>query len=486
MNSDRPRYHFLPPANWINDPNGVIQWKGQYHLFYQYNPAGPFWGAPHWGHAVSPDLVQWTHLPLALTPTPGGPDADGCWSGCAVDHDGTPTLLYTGAVMDDADGRPGYRQTQCLATSTDDLRSWRKYPGNPVIPTSPPGLDVLGFRDPCVWREDGVWYCVIGSGIKDEGPAILLYRSDDLIRWEYLKPLFSRDATSRDPLWTGVVWECPQFFRLGDKYVLIVGVADDDAPCFYTAYAVGSYADHTFTPDTVARFDLGADFYAPIAMRDDGGRVILWGWSREARGMGPGGRDWRDNPVQRAAGWAGVLTLPRVLTLRSDGLVGVAPAPELHALRGAHHHLAHVDLTPNADPLLDTVHGDCLEIIATIEPGTTTSCGLKVRCSPRGDEYTLILYERGDGCVCIDRERSSLDPTVVRGSDGGALVLGPDETLTLHVFLDHSIVEVYANGRACLTERIYPARPDSLGIDLVAHGGKAHVIAVDIWDVSPA
>jgi len=135
----RPQYHFLPPANWMNDPNGLIQWRGQYHLFYQHNPGCPCWGTMHWGHAVSENLVHWTDLPIALAPTPGGPDADGCWSGCAVDNDGIPTLIYTGV----------FPQRQCIATSTDDLLTWEKHAGNPVIAAPPEGLDVTGFRDPC-------------------------------------------------------------------------------------------------------------------------------------------------------------------------------------------------------------------------------------------------------------------------------------------------------------------------------------------------
>lgn len=116
----RPQYHFLPPANWMNDPNGMIQWRGQYHLFYQYNPAGPFHGTIHWGYAMSPDLVQWRHLPVALAPTPGSADEDGCWSGVAVDHDGIATIIYSGA-------RRGV-QRACLATSTDDnLVTWEKH-----------------------------------------------------------------------------------------------------------------------------------------------------------------------------------------------------------------------------------------------------------------------------------------------------------------------------------------------------------------------
>ena len=141
----RPRYHFLAPADWLNDPNGLIQTGDLTHLFYQHNPNGPFHGTIHWGHAVSRDLVHWQDLPVALAPTPGGPDADGCWSGCAVMDGPAPTLLYTGVNP----------QVQCLATSDDGLRTWQKRP-EPVIAAPPEGLDLVGppdFRDPFVWLE---------------------------------------------------------------------------------------------------------------------------------------------------------------------------------------------------------------------------------------------------------------------------------------------------------------------------------------------
>ncbi|MEO5952325.1 MAG: glycoside hydrolase family 32 protein, partial [Chloroflexia bacterium] len=128
----RPAYHFLPEANWLNDPNGLVQWKGVYHMFYQYNPLGAYHHKIHWGHATSTDLVHWTHLPVALSPTPDSPDADGCWSGCTVNNDGVATILYTG--FSDKHEYP------CLATSTDDLQTLQKYPGNPVIAGPPPGL----------------------------------------------------------------------------------------------------------------------------------------------------------------------------------------------------------------------------------------------------------------------------------------------------------------------------------------------------------
>ena len=161
----RPQYHFLAPANWMNDPNGVIHYKGQYHLFYQHNPDAPVWGNIHWGHAVSDDLVHWHDLPIALAPTPDGADTNGCWSGCALIDKGVPTIIYTGI---DADNQ----QLPCLATSDDRLITWTKYAGNPIIPTTPDDLKVLGFRDHSVWKEEDGWYQIIGSGSKDVGGMV--------------------------------------------------------------------------------------------------------------------------------------------------------------------------------------------------------------------------------------------------------------------------------------------------------------------------
>src|SRR5215472_7642889 len=130
----RPRYHFMPAANWMNDPNGPLQWKGEYHLFYQYNPNGAFWGTMHWGHARSKDLVHWEHLPIALAPTPGGPDKGGVFSGSAFVNQGVPTLVYTGVDP----------EVQCLATSADIIH-WTKFNANPVIAGPPPEHKVTGF-----------------------------------------------------------------------------------------------------------------------------------------------------------------------------------------------------------------------------------------------------------------------------------------------------------------------------------------------------
>jgi beta-fructofuranosidase len=449
----------------MNDPNGLIQWKGRYHMFYQHNPDDASWGTMHWGHAVGDDLVHWADLPIALAPTPDGPDRDGCWSGCAVDDDGAPTLIYTGV----------FPQRPCVATSQDDLLTWQKYPGNPVIDGPPEELDVIGFRDHSVWREGHTWYQAIGSGIKGVGGTVLLYRSPDLIHWEYLNPILVGDKDQADPIQTGTMWECPDFFPLGDRHVLLISAhVGEEGRGLHTVYFVGTYAGHEFTPQVLRKLDFGdTSFYAPQTLLDDKGRRIMFGWIQEGR----------DVEACRAAGWAGVMSLPRVLSMRPDGLLGIEPAPELEALRGGHRRLTGVVLAPESASVLEGVRGDCLELVAEFEAGDARAFGLKLRCSPDGTEQTRIVYDRAAGRLAVDREHSSLSASVHRDARGGPLDLAPGERLRLHVFLDRSVVEVYANGRACLTSRIYPSREDSLGVALFAQGGSARLETLDIWDM---
>jgi beta-fructofuranosidase len=293
----------------MNDPNGLVQWQGTYHLFYQHNPEAPVWGPMYWGHASSPDLVHWTHLPIALSPTPGGPDQSGVWSGCAVDWNGVPGVMYT--------GRDGDSEHACLASSRDGLLTWKKYSGNPVISETPPGLDLVGFRDPCVWRVNGVWLMTLGTGIRGVGGAVLLYSSANLTDWHYLGPLVTGDQNQKEPLWTGEMWECPGFFPLGDRHVLILSAMGHFPPrALYTLYFLGEFRDYRFTPEVYAKMD-GGDiyFYAPQTFLDESGRRIAFGWSREARSV----------EAQIAAGWAGVMTLPRLLDWREDGWMSQRP-----------------------------------------------------------------------------------------------------------------------------------------------------------------
>ncbi|MBI5567006.1 MAG: glycoside hydrolase family 32 protein, partial [Chloroflexi bacterium] len=456
------------PANWLNDPNGLIYWKGQYHLFYQYNPHGPFHSTIHWGHAVSADLVHWHDLPIALTPTPDGPDHDGCWSGCAVDHAGTPTLIYTGV----------HPQTVCLATSADDLLTWQKYAGNPVIAAPPIEVaDKTGgdFRDPFVWQEiDGWWYLVIGSRVEGAGGQVLLYRSTDLIQWEYLHPLLKGDVNRTEPIWTGVNWECPNFFAVGDKHVLVISAQASSNELLFPVYFVGDYQGQHFEPITQAKLVDGRCFYAPQFMRAPDGRMIMWGWLREGRA----------DTAALAAGWSGVMSIPITVSLRSDNQLKLEPAAELKALRGKHWHYENLEINADRPGLPDEVHGNCLEIEAEFEPEAAAEFGLTICCSPDGEEHTHLVYQTASKRLVVEIDHSSLSPAVDRDPLQSPIELDAAGRLRIHLFLDHSVLEVFVNETLCLASRIYPTRADSLGVRAFARNGRTRLNSMDVWSMS--
>lgn len=456
----RPAYHFLPPQNWLNDPNGLLYWQGQYHLFYQHNPNRAAWGSIHWGHAVSADMVNWTHLPVALAPTPNSPDESGCWSGCMVANDGTPTLLYTGVrgPMQATD------QSVCVATSVDkDLVTWQKATQNPVITSRSTPYDLIGFRDPSVWHEGNRWYLIIGAGAEPVGGAILYYTSDDLLHWDYQGPLLTGQQLAGFDLWVGSMWECPQLLRFGDDAVLTFSVWDADQT-HYSVYVSGTLQDGSFTPQYLAKLDFGDHHcYAPQSLVDADGRNVMFAWNQEARSV----------QAQLDAGWSGALTLPRVLSLDTDKRLISVPLPALSALR-TNSYVAPPDLLASvADTpvTLDPLHGDTLEIAATFMPASSGRLGLLVGCSPDGQEHTRIYYDVDKQEISIDRSQSSLDPDpdLQRTTQTGPCPVTPGQTLNLRVFVDRSLIEVFANGRS-LSSRVYPAREDSLGTAVFVEG----------------
>lgn len=451
----RPCFHFLPPVYWMNDPNGMILWKDRCHLFYQHNPYGPLWGNMHWGHAVSDDLIHWQHLPIAIAPVPGEPDHKGIYSGCCVDDDGVATAVYTGVSP----------ECQCVAVSRDDLLTWEKDPANPVIPATPPAGYDAGFRDPWVWREGREWLMLVGSGRVGHGGAVLLYRSVDLRKWDYLGPLVEGDARE-----TGRMWECPFFFPLGGKHVLVI----HPIPMSRSIYMVGSYENRRFIPETAGSVDYGvSDFYATNFVLDRKGRRVMVAWLREAR----------PPEAQSAAGWSGCLSLPREVYLKPDGYLGQRPLPELASLRKASWRVADARLSRTSMTLRSELGGDALEIHLKAKGLESGEISLRLRRSPNGEEETVITYDRWNATLTVDRQRSSLDPAVNRGPKACPLKLGIDEALDLTVFVDRSVVEVFANGGVAITCRIYPTRADSTGVDLLWRGGTTEIEELAVWQM---
>lgn len=463
----RPRYHFLPPGNWMNDPNGLIQWKGAYHLFYQYNPAGPYHGRIHWGHAVSDDLVHWRDLPVALAPTPGGPDQDGCWSGCIVNDNGTPTVLYTGV----------HPQVVCLARSGDEMVTWDKHADNPIIAAPPPGIatgKTWHFRDPRVWRENGAWHLLMGAAAKENGATVLLYRSTDLFEWEYVHPLFNGNGSHRGPVWTGTMWECPDFFALNGRHVLVVSAHDVvQNRMLYPVYFVGGHEGLRFRPEQQGILDHGGYFYAPQSLLDENGRRLVWGWIMEGRAP----------RAVEEAGWAGVASLPRQLSLGDDGTLTIEPAPELRTLRTQGWRQEGAAIGPGRPNPLRDVTGTALEIDVTFEPGKATAFGLHVRRSPDGEECTTLLFEPAAGRFSVQRARSSLSPDVHREAIIAPYEPAPDGKVRLHAFLDGSVLELFVNRRRTASARIYPLRRDSVGLELFATGGTARAGRIEVWEM---
>jgi len=440
----RPTYHFTSPSNWMNDPNGVIQWGGKYHLFYQYNPNGAFWGTMHWGHAVSDDLIRWVDLPIALAPTPDSPDESGCFSGCAVNNGGVPTIIYTGTR-----GEHNEQQTQCVAISHDGLLTWEKYPNNPVLSEIPiEAGSTHDFRDPFVWREGDTWYMLLASRIVGVGGTVFLYQSVDLLHWDYMHPLLTG---SRDK--NGDVWECPNLFALDNKWVLIVsGKGRSVPPTVF--YFIGEYADHRFKVEVEGVLDYGC-FYAPLTMIDNQQRRLLFGWLVERRSV----------EAQKTAGWAGAHSLPRVLSLR-DGRLNMEPAPELNRLRGELSDFTNIPLSYTNKVV--NVQGAALDVIAEFEASGVV--GLVLACAPDGSEQTRISYDPEGQQLLVTRGQSGSSDGVDLSPNMATHVLFPNESLQLRILLDGSIVEIIANGRTSLCSRIYPTHAASQGIRVFGHG----------------
>ena len=449
--TDRPEYHFIAPRNWMNDPNGPIWWKGEYHLFYQWAPNSAAGGPPHWGHAVSTDMVHWRHKPCALAPTAGSADRDGCWTGSAVVRDGVPTVIYTGVIhQPKAENRDNeWRQAQMLATAEDDgLLRWKKLP-EPVIAGPPEGMQTTGFRDPCPWREEDGWYVGIGSGERDKGGCVLLYRSQDLRHWEYLHPLVQGKRTSNpapDSVDRGDMWECPDFFEVNGRHCLLYSSEN------VVTWATGEYDrhEHRFSIKRTGLVDQGGKaYYAPKSFRAPDGRRILWGWVREMRSQAE----------FVAAGWAGAISLPRVITIDADGQLKMSVAAEVEKLRGKQERLMLKDGEPVRRRLATLRH----ELGLRLGGGSQK---VAVRLLARGGAVWEMVLDAEEGTVRCDEASFALAKTPTRDAE-------------LRLFVDGSVMEAFVGGREAMTSRVYGLKPGKTELEVVVTG-KGRV-GLDLW-----
>ncbi|MEU2282076.1 glycoside hydrolase family 32 protein [Streptomyces sp. NPDC013178] len=474
----RPVAHLRPPRNWINDPNGLVFHDGHYHVCYQYNPYGATHANMHWGHFRSSDLLSWEPLPIALSPTPGGVDADGCFSGNAV-SDGDRLVAFYSAHREDRS--PQHQPVTC-ATSLDGGRTFSPR-GEPVVPELPEGCTM--YRDPYVWRDGDKWRMLVGAALADGRGAALLYESPDLDDWTYLGPF---DAREQEPvggtgLHTGEGWECPQYLppRSGRPGALIFSAwNDDDGPRCVTAL-VGEEHGAVFESGPPVLVDHGPDCYAPALLRAPGGhshaeggggsRWLLWGWSGEAR----------EGAWAVADGWAGVLTLPREIAVGDDGTLRQQPAAELLALRGAHH--VHAEgVTRGPEPVELGGVGRAFDLTARLE--TTGAASLRLLTTPDGSEYLDIRLDAAAGELVVDRDHASLDDRAHGGSYRMPCPTG--RPVDLRLVVDHSVAEVFLTTTGqVLTLRFYPTGDAPWRLQARTAPDTRLGYTVDAWELSP-
>jgi beta-fructofuranosidase len=429
----RPQYHLLPQAGFVGDPCAPRFFGGKYHVFFHGS-----YGGRGWQHAVSSDLVHWEHMPIALKPTENGYDSYGTFTGGVMPGGEGASIVYTGVTKVPRDQETiraeGLKETQCIATSTDpDLLEFKKHPV-PVILGPPPGLQVTGFRDPFGWKQGDTWYMGVGSGFPQVGGAVLLYRSKDMQHWEYVHPLAQgtwNGQSFSNPVPSGEMWECPDFFRLGDRHVLLYSTEHS------TFWEVGMFDEEQlrFHSESKGVLDHG-NYYAPRSMEDGKGRRILWGWAQESR------------PASEAihAGWSGCVSLPRVLTLGADRRLQIEVAPELEGLRQG-------KVTNESLSQLDS--GSATNLGSIAERAGEIICGFRASDDPCSLELQVKTPSGTQTLLKIAFSYANGRPMAAIGDRLLPLSPGPDHISTVHVWFDGSVIETILDKRQAMTTRSY-------------------------------
>jgi sucrose-6-phosphate hydrolase SacC (GH32 family) len=473
----RPQYHAMPDFGWMNEPHAPFLHQGQYHLFFQKNPFGPFWHQIHWGHWVSPDMVHWRELPIALAPEDDTLAPDGIWSGSATyKKDGTPLLFFT-AGNDSAPVRERSGLAWPKNPSDPELVQWEKHPVPVTVQED--GYGRKGdFRDPFVFRdeEDDRWFQLVASREPGRSGTALVYESTDLMNWKARGPLFTIDP-AKYPAFDRT-WELPLLLPIGkgkDGRLRHVFLIDVKAQAYYWT-GVFDTVNARFIPDSEAPrvFDLGdGHFSGPSGFVDPKTRRSIV--FSIAQGQRTAQQEWY-------SGWAHNAGLPITLGIGADGDLRLAPIAELASLR-QELLLDLSDVTPaTAAARLAGIKGDLLEVELELDPapGSPAPRALVLRKTPDNAERTRLVIDPANKRFEIDRTHTTLDPDArSRGVQGGAFD-ARGEHLRLRVFLDRSMLEAYLNERKSLTSRVYPSRLDATGLALDAAPGD-RIVKLKVW-----
>lgn len=479
----RPQFHFFPRIHWTNDPNGLVYFEGEYHLFFQYNPFGDEWGHMSWGHAVSRDLTHWTELPVAI------PEQNGImiFTGSAVvdEHNtsgfclnGKPCLvaIYTG--FSPATPKKPALQTQNIAYSNDRGRTWTKYAGNPVL-----NLHLSDFRDPKVfWSETQRRWIMAVSLPNDH--KIRFYHSENLKSWKFLSDFGPAGAT-------GGQWECPELFELpvdgnaaNRRWVLKVGInpgalQGGSGEQYFVGHFDGTrFIDDNVRPATLWT-DYGKDCYCALTFNHlpSSHPEVMIGWMD----------NWQYAAQLPTSPWRGQMTIPRQLSLRTtpEGIRLIQqPADELKELREKHWSVSNT--TPDAvNQTLKSVGeeaGHTYELRANVSVGTAEEVGWKLLADD--GTYTLVSYNRDRHELFVDRTHAN---AVNISKDFPARIAAPltisGDTVPFDIFVDRSSIEVFVDGgRITMTNLVFPA-PHAATANFYTKGGQPGPVTLDAWQL---
>ena len=458
----RQQYHFMPEEGWMNDPNGLVMFRGMYHFFYQYNPYDTVWGEMYWGHAVSKDMIHWQYLPVALAPSEDYDDfkGGGCFSGSAIVKDDRLYLIYTGAF----DQGRGMEQAQCIAWSDDGV-TFEKYDENPIVRV-PDGYDDVDFRDPCVWEHDGSYYMVCGAAKNDLAQA-LIFRSSDLLKWEFVNVM----AESHGDL--GTMWECPDLFRMGDRYVLMIspiGMGNRTK-----LYMIGDFDYETcvFTFGANSDVDYGMDYYAPKSFLDSKGRRLIvawsnsWSWMPWWKDFGPTGKD----------GWCGSFNLVREVRLNDDDTLSFVPISEYKELRRDALEINNVVVSEDLY-IIRNADGPACEILVSFDLNETDADRIIFRLREGSGHHTGFVIDLKQRRINFSRDNAD---EYSKGTVSADIKGTSNGEMKVHIFIDRTSVEIFTDDyRTCLSDNIYPD-PNQTMNSIQVENGKAMISSLESY-----
>lgn len=461
----KPRYHVIGDIGWINDPNGFSYYNGEYHLFYQYHPYDVKWGPMHWGHTTTKDFIKWIQKPVALAPDENY-DKDGCFSGSAIQVGDKHVLMYTGHLNPDKEDSSAIRQTQCIAIG--DGERYVKLKENPVIKTELLTTDsnLSDFRDPKIWQKDNYFYTVVGNRHKDGSGQILLYKSENLVDWDFV------GVMCRSENEIGRMWECPDLFELDGKDVLLMSPQEmkPETHRFHngnnTTYMFGelNYETGEYKYNSYEEIDSGLDFYAPQTLLTPDNRRIMIAWMQS----------WDRNVPSDKLGFVGMMTIPRELTIKGNKLIQ-KPVREIENYRK--NKIQYKNLQINGEVKLPDINGKIMDLTIEIPKADYTTFEMKLF---KSEEHEVVLsYDAQEGILTFDRSNSG---SGINGLNKRTLKLENNNTeIKFRLLIDLYSVEVFVNdGEYAMTSTVYaPENSQEISFSF----DKPVCINVEKWNV---